>query len=326
MNESTLGQIMTWIQDAMSGWRFAALALFVLIFFEILLIAFLAIPPTESGIGLFARDFRTWCFNYDPATGQMDWFYVTVMLAQPMILAGLILLIWSEQLMEAWRSVRSEMALVAGIALLAVGLVGLTFAFLNDGQETDAFYPFPAERLRVAIESPQFELEDHTGESLTLEELQGRVVLVTAIYASCGASCPIILTELRRVTEQLSDEDREDLVVLGITLDPENDGAEELTALAERHRVEAPLYRLLHGDSVEVNRVLDEFSFARVPDEERGEIDHANLFVLIDRQGKIAYRLTLNDRTENWLLTALGALLSEGRVSGGHVADRGGND
>lgn len=311
-----------WLSDAMSGWRFAALAIFVLVFFQVLMVALLAIPPGDEGVGLFAREFRTWCFNYDPATGQMDWFYVIIMLVQPLFMAGLIYFIWQQQLQDAWGQVRREVVLVAGVAVLIVGLVGVTFAVLNDGSSEDGQYPFPAERLRTNIATTDFVLEDHTGEVVSLEELQGKVVLITAVYARCGLSCPIILATLKRVTDQLDDAQREDLVVLGITLDPEFDGPEELTVLANRHRVEPPLYRLLHGDPDEVNTILDDFSFARIPDEERDEIDHVNLFVLLDRDGDIAYRITLGDRTETWLPTALEVLLAEPPSGAAHQAAR----
>ena len=310
-NLTTTERVIDRVADAVAGWRFAALIIAVLVFFEILLVGLLAVPTSDSGFGAFARDFRTWCFNYDPATGTMDWFYVGVMLSQPLGLAAIVGVVWRRQLSGVWQRGVGELLLIAGIALLGVGLVGISFLFVGEPDVTmDGEYPFPAERIRTAIEPPQFELLDHTGEAVSLEELQGKVVVVTAVYATCGASCPIILTELRRVTEQF-EEHHHELAVLGITLDPERDGPEELTRLADRHRVEAPLYRLLHGDPDEVNRVLDDFSVSRIPDEERGEIDHANLFIVIDRQGKIAYRIALGDRTEQWLSRALEHLLAE---------------
>lgn len=306
--------------DLLAGWQFSSLAIFTLVFFFGFMVVLLAVPPGESGVGAFARDFRTWCFNYDPATGEMDWFYVTVMLVNPLGLAVLVGLIWRDQLVEAFATKRAGLMRSAGVALGLIAMVGVGFIFVGQPSEYDGDYPFPAERIRTEIDPPVFELEDHTGELVSLEQFRGEVVVVTAVYATCGASCPIILTELKRVTDQLTDAQRDQLTVIGITLDPEKDGPEELTALADRHRVEAPLYRLLHGDPDEVNRVLDEFSISRIPDEERGEIDHANLFFVIDQEGKIAYRIGLGDRTENWLLSALRFLI--GDDTGEEIAQR----
>jgi protein SCO1 len=49
----------------------------------------------------------------------------------------------------------------------------------------------------------------------------------------------------------------------------------------------------------------------RVRNAETGLIDHANLFLVIDRQGRVAYRFTLGDRQEQWLVSALRLLLAE---------------
>ena len=310
-NEQRIERAAQGVARAMGGWKFPALVIFVLVFLVVLLGVLLAIPSGEEGVGAFARDVRTWCFNYDPATGEMNWFYVTVMLTKPLGLAGLVAAIWHQELRQALKSIGGEMALIAGIAAVGVGLLGVSFAYVGQPQPAiDGDYPFPAERIRTEMDPPDFELEDHTGEKVTLDELEGKVVVVTAVYATCWDSCPLILQELRKVTDAI-DADADDLVVVGITLDPEQDDADKLTSLADRHGVEHPQYRLLHGKSDEVNQVLDDFSVARQLDEERGEIDHANLFILIDRDGSIAYRLTLGDRTEQWLPRGIEVLLDE---------------
>lgn len=296
----------------MTGWHFASLAIFGLIFFELLMILLLSIPPSESEIGIFARDFRTWCFRYDPSTGQMNWIYVAAVLTEPLILVGIIAWIWKRPLLQAYQERPRQLLKSAGIAFIGVALLGTALIAMSDGfADSDRAYPFPAERLRTAIATTDFELLDHREEPVRLHELRGKVVLITAVYARCGLSCPIILTQLRRTTDSLDPGLLEDLVVLGITLDPEHDGPEELSFLADRHGVSPPLFRLLYGEPDQVNAILDDFSFARIAVEERGEIDHADLFVLIDRRGAIAFRLNLGPRTQDWLKTALEVLLLE---------------
>lgn len=300
-----------WLAVTMQGWKFPALMIFTLVFLVALLAGLLMIPTGDSGVGAFARDVRTWCFNYDPATGEMNWFYVGVMLSKPLMLAGIVAGIWHRELVVAFRDIGSELVLIAGIALIGVGMMGVSFVYVGEPDPSiDGDYPFPAERIRTDIDPPEFELNDHTGEPVSLDELGGKVVVVTAVYATCWDSCPVILQQLREVTDDIG-ADADDLVVVGVTLDPKRDDAEKLTDLADRHGVEHPQYRLLHGEPDEINRVLDDFSVARQLDEERGEIDHANLFILIDRDGSIAYRLTLSERTERWLPRGIELLLEE---------------
>jgi cytochrome oxidase Cu insertion factor (SCO1/SenC/PrrC family) len=62
---------------------------------------------------------------------------------------------------------------------------------------------------------------------------------------------------------------------------------------------------------VEVNDVLDRLEISRSANPMSGEIDHANLFLLIDKGGKLAYRLTLGAQQEQWLVEALRVLVAE---------------
>ena len=66
-----------------------------------------------------------------------------------------------------------------------------------------------------------------------------------------------------------------------------------------------PQYLLAGGDGKEVNRILDDLSIARKRDPATGVVDHVNLFAVIDKQGRIAYRFTLGETQEPWLVEAL---------------------
>jgi cytochrome oxidase Cu insertion factor (SCO1/SenC/PrrC family) len=57
-------------------------------------------------------------------------------------------------------------------------------------------------------------------------------------------------------------------------------------------------------------------SVARRRDGVSGVIDHTNLFLLVDRQGKLAYRFSLGPRQERWLGSALRLLLEESSDGG----------
>jgi len=65
-----------------------------------------------------------------------------------------------------------------------------------------------------------------------------------------------------------------------------------------------------------VEGVLDAMQIARQRDPETGVISHANLFLLVDREGRLAYRLGLGERQQRWLTSALRVLLNEPGSSG----------
>ncbi|MCC6213361.1 MAG: SCO family protein [Polyangiaceae bacterium] len=304
---SRLVRSLRWLFE---GHRAPAYALALVVLYKLALIALLLVPASSSGFGQFAEEFKTWCFGYDPATGKLQVAYVVAMLTEPVILGGAVLLFWGRELLQV---VRGRPRKLAPSALFAVAtlLAGGAALGAMGGPAPTAELPFPAEALRTALPAPAFVLEDQEGRPVSPQALRGKVVVLTGVYASCGATCPMIMGQSKRVVEALSPEERADVVVIAVTLDPTRDDRERRAAMAKGQGVSAPTFRLVGGDPAEVERVLDDLAIARKRDPQTGVIDHVNLFAVLDRQGRLAYRFSLGERQEDWLGKALGLLVRE---------------
>ncbi len=297
------------IGSFISGGAFPVFAISLLACWEVFLIGVLLVPPSPTALGAFAEDFRVWCFGYDPATGRTEWAYVFSMLLPQLMVGGFIALFWWKPLREMLREPKRAAAHVGAAALIVAGST-LGFAFFSTAPATSEL-PFPAEAIRTAFDSPHLSLTNQEGSPVDLDALEGRVVLLTAVYASCGHSCPLILSQAKAALAEFDPEELTDLTVIAVTMDPSTDSAEVLALLADGHGLQAPLYNLVTGPSQEVERVLDAMQIARTRDPETGVIDHANIFLLIDREGTVAYRLGLGERQKTWLTAALRVLLNE---------------
>lgn len=293
------------------SYRFAILTVFVVFFYELFLVAMLLAPESDGAFGSFARDFKVWCFGFDDATGSVRLMYVLMMVTEPVALVATTLFVWwrpvkqllrqSPRLLWPWAGAAFAMMAVAALGLGAIGL----------GKPAPQELPFPAERLRTAHVPPRLDLIDQTGETVSLEALRGRVVVLTAVYASCGLTCPMILGQAKRAVAGLSEAERAGLSVIGVTLDPEHDTPQALAEMARVQNVSAPRFRLVTGEPARVSSVLDEMGIARERDPKTGVISHANVFLVIDRSGKLAYRFSLGGQQERWLTKALQVLLRE---------------
>jgi len=301
-------------RNLLTGPAFPAFALSILACWEIFLIAMLLAPSGSTGLGAFAEDFRIWCFGYDPATGRTEVAYVMSMILPQFMIAGFIAYFWWEPLCELSKQPRL-IARYLGAAALLVATASVGFALSADPAAKGEL-PFPAEELRTAYEAPQFSLIDQRRETISLAEFGGNVVILTAVYASCPHTCPLILSQTKAAIAELSPEERADLRVIAVTMDPENDSPDVLEKLAKNHGMQSPLYHLVTGASADVEPLLDRMEVARNRDPETGIINHANLFLLIDREGRVAYRLGLGERQQRWLTSALRVLLREGVTSG----------
>jgi cytochrome oxidase Cu insertion factor (SCO1/SenC/PrrC family) len=254
-----------------------------------------------------------WCFGYDPKTGKLETGYVLMTLLEPVVMSIVIAIVWWKPLRDIVRTrPRALVPYMGAAAVIVLGACAALFGMRAEARADDL--PFPARSIRTALIAPKLELTDQDGTPFSLEKETGRVVLVTGVYASCGFTCPMIMGQAKRALAALTQDERREITVAAITLDPEHDDEARLQTMARAQMVAAPAFHLLWGPPAEVNTALDDFSMARTRDPKTGQIDHANLFILVDRSGKIAYRLTLGTQQERWLIAALRTLLGEAKA------------
>jgi protein SCO1/2 len=281
--------------------------------YEVFLLLVIFGPPGQGPWGQFSEDFKRWCFGYDQRTAGMDWAAVWVMLAEPLFLAGLTAALWRRSL----RTFATPRGWIAhGKAMAAGGLVALVatatlFAYGSRGTSEDQPLPFPGQRIRTRIEPPAFQLVDHRGAPVSLAEYRGRVVLLTGVYATCSTACPQILREVKDLTESLPPELRDRFAAVALSLNPEYDTREMMAAIAEAYGFAYPSFRYASGPPPDMHDLLTRLQFSAVKNAETGAIDHANLFLLVDAGGRIAYRFNLLDRHRPWLHQATRELLAE---------------
>lgn len=296
------------------GPGFPAFVFAALLVYEVFIVLILASPPGDTGWGRFAQEFRIWCFNYDPHSGFLEWASVGVMLAEPLSVALIVGFVWRQALRDfrraaTWRATWPQWC--GGALLTLVVAAGLVFY----GQpKPEVLLPFPGERIRTHLATPVFQLVDQRGAAVSLADYRGRPVLITGIYALCTTSCPQILQQVKRTLDALPAEVRNELAVLAISLNPEYDTTELMGAIAEGYGFTYPQFRYINGEPAVVNRVLEHLQFARIRNQVSGQIEHANLFVLVDHRGEVAYRFNLNPRHEPWLHAAIEQLAAESQA------------
>lgn len=98
---------------------------------------------------------------------------------------------------------------------LLLALCAIAFGLYNMNKMPDAKYPV----------KPDFSLVSSDG-PLSLQDLQGKVVLAFFGYAHCPDVCPNTLNRIRAVLDELSASEREKVQALFITLDPARDTPE----------------------------------------------------------------------------------------------------
>jgi protein SCO1/2 len=281
--------------------------------YEAFLLAVVFAPESTGAWGGFAREFKQWCFRYDARTGGMEWAAVWVMLVEPAFVVLVAAFLWRRGLapLRTWQGwIRHRNAALAGVVAATAAMMGL-YAYGRPDAGADAPLPFPGERIRTRLALPPFDFVDQKGRAFSLDELRGRVVLMTGIYAMCSSTCPEILIETKTLIESLPPELRSRVSVVALSLNPEEDTADLMNRVTEGYGFAYPEFRYLNGEPTGMHEALTRLGFARVRNPRTGVIDHANLFLLVDAHGEIAYRFTLDVRHRMWLQEGLVSLAKE---------------
>ena len=69
--------------------------------------------------------------------------------------------------------------------------------------------------------APEFTLTTQDGNRLSLEELRGKVVVVTFIFASCTDTCPLLTAKMASLQSRLGSDFGPQAFFVSVTVDPE---------------------------------------------------------------------------------------------------------
>jgi protein SCO1/2 len=142
------------------------------------------------------------------------------------------------------------------------------------------------------------------GRDVGLDLHRGHPVLVTMFYAGCQATCPVIIDTLRAVEHELNADQRRDLRVLLVSIDPEHDTPEALAALARERRIDTTRWTLARADEHTVRRIAAAVGqqYRRLPS---GQYSHATQISVLNAQGDIVAQSAKLGTPDEKLVAAL---------------------
>ena len=128
-----------------------------------------------------------------------------------------------------------------------------------------------------------FTLTAHTGETKSLADFNGKVVLLFFGYTHCPDICAPTLAKLAQVTKQLKERAR-DVQVIFVTVDPAHDTAAQLAGFIPRFD---PRFIGMTGTSAQIAAVAADYKVAYQPGKNTGSVDHTGSVFIKDRRGKL---------------------------------------
>ncbi len=178
----------------------------------------------------------------------------------------------------------SERRLLTLVLVLLLALAGLLFLW-RPGGPPPATSPSPP--LAAPPQGGDFTLQGRAG-PLHLHNLRGKVVLLYFGYTQCPDICPTTLIDLRQALDRLTPEQRRQVQVVFVSLDPARDTPD---TLADYVAWFDPTFLGVTGTPDAVAEVARRYGvvWRRVPAASGAGylIDHSAVVYVIDRQGRL---------------------------------------
>jgi protein SCO1/2 len=111
-------------------------------------------------------------------------------------------------------------------------------------------------RTGVNARIPDIQLVTHEGKPVRFysDLVAGKVVLINAMFAGCGDTCPLVMANLLRVQEMLGSRIGHDIFMYSFTLFPETETPEILADFARHYEV-GPGWNFLTGARADIEQL-----------------------------------------------------------------------
>jgi len=172
--------------------------------------------------------------------------------------------------------------------------------------------------VKKSMAEESYEMVDQEGQAITFPEAySGHVMLVGYVYTHCPDICPMITYNMRDIQRELSDED--DFMLVSLSFDPGRDTPEILNDYAESYQLDLENWRLLTGNTNEVDEALEslEIKTLKSPTTFKDDgtqqyfIDHSDRVTLIDRNGNVRNNYVGSKMNQEQIISDIHKLLTE---------------
>jgi protein SCO1/2 len=137
---------------------------------------------------------------------------------------------------------------------------------------------------------PPFRLTERSGRTITNDDLHGKTCVISFFFTSCTAGCARTQASMKRLQDDLAGSP--DILLVSITVDPQNDTPEVLRKYAEQWKADPKRWLFLTGPEQEIYQLIRN-GFAQAVEKNKETADpgmaivHSFRLMVVDRQGDI---------------------------------------
>ena len=203
----------------------------------------LALWPVPQADAEWLARLRFVCFGVNQ-TGLPDASGWLVLTLQPALMFSVLFAVWGANIRRGVVCLREKpngriatvILSAMGIALVGAGVVRVVRASMNANLDFAVIDDLPPDTYpRLDRKAPPLELVNQFGETVGLEQFQGRPVLITFAFGHCLTICPVVVYHAKEVHRRVASLDP---AILVVSLDPWRDTPQRLGFLAKQWSLE----------------------------------------------------------------------------------------
>jgi protein SCO1/2 len=144
---------------------------------------------------------------------------------------------------------------------------------------------------------PDFSLQNQMGQTVTWDDLKGKIVVANFIFTRCPVICPKMTQNIKRLQDAVKNNNRAgsrdpDFVhFISITVDPEHDSVPVLKKYADRFQINPQSWWVLTGNKKEIyDLALEGMKLGITDTDVDTAFIHPQKFVLIDKDRVVRSR------------------------------------
>lgn len=147
----------------------------------------------------------------------------------------------------------------------------------------------PQELPELSVYNLPSDWQTQEGDTIQLEDLRGKVVVMVMIYTSCQAACPRLVADMRNIEKEVPDNLNDRVQYVLVSIDPEVDTPERLKSFAKENMMDNDQWMFLRGseeDTREFAAVLA-VGYRRISPI---DFSHSNIISVFNQQGVLKYQ------------------------------------
>ncbi|WP_447528219.1 SCO family protein [Vreelandella sp. TE19] len=158
----------------------------------------------------------------------------------------------------------------------------------------------------------EFDLTNDDGQAASAEEYRGKTTLVYFGYTQCPDVCPLTLARFASILDRLDEQERDDVQMLLISVDPNRDTPEVLKRYTDAF---GPEFTGLTGDKQEIDALTNRYRISYTFEEpnERGDyiVNHSSAVFAFNEEGEPRF-LVRDPHSDQDVLADLRRVIAEG--------------